>query len=533
MNLKWTQPFTKLKGGYQSLSKKKKILLWAVLGALAVGSVLAAAVLNHKSYELLFGELTQKEAAEVVGKLQEMNTEYKLDAGGNIYVLKNEEARLKAQFISQGYPKSGFTYDTFLNNVDLMTTDMEKSTYLILDLQTRMEATIRLLDGVKDATVTIAIPPSSRYAYSSEPAEEPSASVVVVMKPGEDISSELARGIRRLVSGGVEGLAQENVIVLDQYGTEAGPEGGGGTSSAAKLKQELQREYNQYVESKVLRMLEPLCGAGKVRVAVNSTFELNQKLTESTQYIPSENNRGVISSEQAQGERSGADAQNKTEGGVPGSENNSDIPVYEGTITWEDGEDAYFSGQRSFEYKVSEVREQTQDDAGKLADLSIAVTLDRQDLTEEERVQLVDLVGKAAGIENSRFADKISLLAMSFGGGESPSSGAEETFPPVWIWYLIPGALLLFALAAALIFRLRRKRKEEKPISSLEEFMGKSPVPEAPVREEPERFVAQKTDEQKTRERIGDFIDKNPQIAAQVIRTWMREERERSEYGDK
>ena len=65
---------------------------------------------------------------------------------------------------------------------------------------------------------------------------------------------------------------------------------------------------------------------------------------------------------------------------------------------------------------------------------------------------------------------------------------------------------------------------------SLEEVMGKSGSGADAMTEERERFVAEKTGEQRTRERVEDFIEKNPQTAAQVIRTWMREEREQAEY---
>ena len=58
----------------------------------------------------------------------------------------------KAMLVSEGYPKSGFTYDVFKNIVNLMTTDSDRQTFKLYDLETRIGSTIQIFEGVKEAS---------------------------------------------------------------------------------------------------------------------------------------------------------------------------------------------------------------------------------------------------------------------------------------------------------------------------------------------------------------------------------------------
>ncbi len=79
----------------------------------------------------------------------------------------------KAALVQEGYPKNGFTYDTFKDNAGMMTTDSDKNTYKLYELQDRIGATIRCFEGVKDAKVTIALGEESKYVLSDEEEKVP------------------------------------------------------------------------------------------------------------------------------------------------------------------------------------------------------------------------------------------------------------------------------------------------------------------------------------------------------------------------
>ena len=115
------------------------------------------------------------ESTEILSKLSDLQIEYKHNANGDILVPSDVADTTRATLAQEGYPKSGFTYDVFINNAGGMTTDDENQTYKLYDLQNRIGATIRLFEGVKDAKVTIALgirlcpraPRSSSHARSA------------------------------------------------------------------------------------------------------------------------------------------------------------------------------------------------------------------------------------------------------------------------------------------------------------------------------------------------------------------------------
>ncbi|MEG1050355.1 MAG: flagellar M-ring protein FliF, partial [Oscillospiraceae bacterium] len=125
----------KIKEINQKLTKKTKMIIAAVLLTVIFVGIGVAVFLANKPYETLFTGLNQQELTEITGKLTEMLIDYKIENGDSILVLKEVEPKVKAQLVSQGYPKSGFTYDIFADKVTLMTTDTEKAYYMTKQLE--------------------------------------------------------------------------------------------------------------------------------------------------------------------------------------------------------------------------------------------------------------------------------------------------------------------------------------------------------------------------------------------------------------
>ena len=88
--------------------------------------------LNTRPYEVLFSELTNEEASEIIGKLQEDGVDYKYQNDGTILVPAAQEELLKAQLVYEGYPKSGFTYSLFLHSARYLIDALSRSIPLTL-----------------------------------------------------------------------------------------------------------------------------------------------------------------------------------------------------------------------------------------------------------------------------------------------------------------------------------------------------------------------------------------------------------------
>ena len=54
-----------------------------------------------------------------------------------------------------GYPKTALPFDIFSDNMGFTTTEFEKRQYLLMNLQDRLERTLKDMTGIKNAIVTL------------------------------------------------------------------------------------------------------------------------------------------------------------------------------------------------------------------------------------------------------------------------------------------------------------------------------------------------------------------------------------------
>ena len=135
-------------------------------------AVVVAVVLNSRPYAVLFSDVSQEEATEIIAKLQDSEVDYQYKSG-DILVKEDVLDKTRAELVYAGYPTSGFTYNVFTDNAGLMTTDSDKRTYKLYELQNRIGATVELFKGVKDAKVTIALGEDNQYALSEIGKQQP------------------------------------------------------------------------------------------------------------------------------------------------------------------------------------------------------------------------------------------------------------------------------------------------------------------------------------------------------------------------
>ena len=143
MNEKVKEKLGQVKELAGKLNDKTKKIIIAGIAAVIVAAIVIALVLNNQPYETLFSGLGQDEAQQITKKLEEDGIEYKFNGDTEILVKKDIVDQTKAALVQEGYPKSGFTYDTFKDNAGMLTTDADKNTYKLYELQDRIGATIR------------------------------------------------------------------------------------------------------------------------------------------------------------------------------------------------------------------------------------------------------------------------------------------------------------------------------------------------------------------------------------------------------
>ena len=481
---------------------------------------------------------------------------YKYENDGTILVPAEQEQKLKAQLVYEGYPKSGFTYNIFKDNIDLMTTDFEKNNYKLFELQDRIGSTISLFDGVKDAKVTIALGEDRKYVLDSKNATDTSASVVVIMKDGGSPTPEQVKGIQRLVSKSIPQLDIDNVAVLDGEGNDVSV-APSLQSDLNQLRADFERQLENSVKAKVANVLAPFYGEENVKVSVKAQIDMNKKIRETINYFQpdssaqtqtapvtaAEGEEGNAQTEAAAGEiKRGIPSKEsinqevirdgQATGGVPGTETNSDIPIY-GQLEL-NGNETQIINQNEIDYLVDQIKEQTQIDAGMIEDLTVSVSINTRNnetsVTEEE---LLKLVGNASGIAPEKRADKISVVRGEF---YDPNAGLGDGITPDnqnQIYIIAAAALAILIALIVTLLLLRRKKKKSKlaekkipkeDAAAVERLIQVMEMPKGPgVEDIRDNLINIKNEKSlELRGNIREFAEDNPEISAQLLKSWLK-----------
>ncbi len=540
----------KLKEYWAKISDKtKKLLIVIIAGTIiiAAGAILVLKLLSQTGYATLFTGLNQEEAQEVASLLYDTGVTYQyVDATGTIRVPEKQVDQLRATLLMQGYPKSGFAYDMYIDNAGLMTTESDKRQYTLYELQDRLGAQIRLFDQVQDAKVTISPANSSNYALAEQ--NERSASVTVTMKAGGTLQTEQAAAIKNLIAHCVNGMTFTDVSVFDA-GTGLEVSGGENTGASADgtSMAELTAMVEENIAANIRRILEKLYGQGNVAVSVKGNLNMEQIISESTQYtvpekIDDDDKTGLLESESGAGEYSGAEADGA--GDVVGADANADEPRYTYN-TGGDGITGSSSNSYARQWLYNVLKEQRQVSPGVLQDVTVAVVINTDDLDIANQ-ELVNLISNAAGIDRTEANQKVSVVralsseqkAAAANPVDPANPVVQRTIPLPLLIAVIAQAVLILLLLLLMLLRRRKKKKAEELEENMELGDGYIPLAEDSVGES-DAFASDLDEEMenneavlnlrmqhslKLKQNIGDFVDQNPQIAAKLIQGWLRGE---------
>ncbi|MEG2295512.1 MAG: flagellar basal-body MS-ring/collar protein FliF, partial [Oscillospiraceae bacterium] len=267
---------------WEKQSKNSKLTYIGSFIGIVVVAIIITIMLNKTDYALLYQNLESNEASQIIGVIQEMGIDVKVEKNGTIFVPKKQVDTLKLQLASQGFPKSALNYNTFKDNVDFMTTEYEKRLYRVYELQDRMASTIQAIQGVKKAYVNITVPEDKDVVLvqNREPAK---ASVQLELSVGVQLTAQQVTSIKELVAGGVPGLEPAKVSVSDTQGNQLSSGDDSLTDSSQSSSMiDFQRQLEQRYEDKVLNQFGPVFGNNKIRVTSTVIVDYGNKKTQDT-----------------------------------------------------------------------------------------------------------------------------------------------------------------------------------------------------------------------------------------------------------
>ncbi|MCI9505464.1 MAG: flagellar M-ring protein FliF [Oscillospiraceae bacterium] len=557
MNTKLKELGGKAKDFFKNMSMKVRILLCAVL--VVVIAVIAALYIRstNQPYSTIFSGLSNEDKTSILTAMEsDGTTDYRVD-GDSILVRTDQADLVLSRLLMQGYPKSGRLYETYQEKVNTLTTNSERETYMLISRVQRMEGTIRAFDGVLDAVINMELGEDRTYVLDDSDLTNATASITLTLRDGYTLDNKAADAIRNVVVFGVSGMKAENVSILDTKGNTYDSTPGSNFGDNSQLKLQLQQYYNNMIRTQVMQVLEGLYGEDNVRVAVTTVADVNRRVMESKEYTQPEGsyeNGGLIGRENTLWviTPDGVDAV----GGVPGTSTNADIPLYLEDAIQAAGDNAYAAYQNDRDNKLNETSEQVEVASFTITDASVAVTInananiDANNTVNEEALR--EHVATAAGLGDDATARaRVSVLIAPFPAAPVEPV-AEGIISSDLLPFLIIGAAILVVMIILLVtlLRIRNKRKKEReaelaeieerlgelgPIGMMEgelDQMGQAGIPGAaaagpdgqPVPADAKADIAEVNTERsmELRKMVRQFVQSNPEIAAQVIKAWLK-----------
>ena len=540
MDTKLKGVWEKVKAFFKNMSTKVRIILGASLAVVLIAIIALVLVLNNRPYATLFTNLTTAEASEIISYLQENGvTDYRL-VGDTIEVRADQQDVLLAQLALAGYPKDGTLYDTYFSNVGPMSTTSERATAFKIAVEEKLAAVIRKFPGVRDADVQLAFGEERTYVFE-EVNTETKATVYLDLVDGMTLSNQQVEGIRGLVSHAIEGLNIENVFITDGLGNTYSAGDTADLGDASQLKRQQEEYYNNLIRTQIVQILSGIYGEDNVRVSVHTTMDVNRRYIESTEYSQPEGsyeNGGLIGKETTffYITRDGLEPV----GGVVGTTANSDIQTYVEDLQQAIGDGDTAGASKDLDNKINETHEQVEVVAGTITNISVAVTIN-ESANAAANVDLESLrshVAVASGIGGENPEQYVSVLLAPFLVDEPVP--VDTIFSEDMIPYLIiaAAALLLLVILLIVILSIRRKRRkkkqeeEEREAAAMEEQLaaeGLGITPEAAAAIAAAAptggadIMEMNTEKSmELRKTVRQFVQNNPEVAAQMIKTWLK-----------
>lgn len=327
-------------------------------------------------------------------------------------------------------------------------------------LQGELIRAINTLTAVKQSKVILALPNKKTFL---EEGGKPSASVVVELHQGKELSAEQIRGVRYLVANAIEGMDPESVAVLDERGKMLTQHSDGttaGSSEILDLKSKIEREYEGRIESILSKVV------GQTRVVAKVEAQLNNKVVSSIEEIVDPEKTAIRAQ---QSEEESLDGARTNPAGVPGSRSNLPGAEDAGQVGFKQDVKKEI---KTTNFEVPKTVRNVKEAAGNLEKISVAVVVDglfqtvKNDLgveetkwtprSAEELKKYEDIVKNAVGFNAAR-GDSVKIENIQF--QPEDFSEAEKLLTNLerrkLLQALFKWALLAFSLALLFILIVR------------------------------------------------------------------------------
>jgi flagellar M-ring protein FliF len=504
---------------------KKKISLLVLVGGAVASLVFMFSWAQKPNFQILYSNISEVDSGLMLQKLRDLKVPYKVEGGG-IFVPSEKVYELRLQLAAQGLPQGGGIGFEIFDKTNFGTSDFVQKLNYRRALQGELSRTIQALSEIESCRVHLAVPEKNLFLEKESKA---SASVMVKIKSGRNLSQSQVQGIVHLVSSSVEGLSPQEVTVIDNRGGMLTRPVQEDNVQLSNNQLELQRGYEKEVEASVIKILEPVAGRDKVKAKVFATLDFTRTERTEEKYDP---NGQVVRSEQKNQEKSVTGGTGFTSaGGVPGTTSN--LPNKKPPQTASSGGTAQKQSE-VINYEVSKVVSRVISTSQELKRHSVAVVVDGSYAvsqgskvkkysarTEEELKRYEDLVKKAIGFSQER-GDEVRVINMPFdvvAPEEIPETG-RDYWPIILSAARYVGPLLAFMLVFLFVFKpLTRELLAPATARPRTDSLA---LPQT-VAEIEKQIAAPELKAITMNDDVRNWAKKNPDQAASLIKGWTEE----------
>ncbi len=266
-------------------------------------------------FSMLYSDLSDRDMMQIADTLKAAQIPYQVESGGGAIMVdasKLDDARMK--LAAAGLPKGSARGFELLDEKPAFGTSqfLERARYQHA-IEGELARSIARIDNIRAARVQIAQPPDSVFARQRR---ESSASVIVDLYPGRNLTAEQTSAISHLVSASVPSLAAERVTIVDSRGNLLTGEGGDHALTVSSQRFDYSRRLELSYVNSIEAILTPMVGPDGVRAQVNADLDFTQ--TEQTRESYDPDAKSVRSERSLEEEHSG-----EGQGGIPGALSNS------------------------------------------------------------------------------------------------------------------------------------------------------------------------------------------------------------------
>jgi len=535
---------------------------------LIVFFVFLATRLSTSQLALLFDDLNPDDTTRIVQQLESMGIQHEVTGNKRqVRVPSDQVARLRLTLAEQGLPQDGsIGYEVFDRDQTLGTSSFVQNINHVRALEGELSRTIASVTSVRAARVHLVLP---RREVFSRQREEASASIVLKMRGANRLDRGQVSAVRHLVATAVPGLKPERISIIDDRGTLLARGGDTNPEGMAALNAAEQRtNFENHLNRALEELLEPSLGIGNVRTEVTAEMDFDRIVTNEEIFDPEGQ---VIRSRQ---EISEANQSKDTDGGSVSVAQSLPNPP---SSTTENGSQSNSNRtEDAVNFEISKtVRSHTRE-GGNVTRLSVAVLVNDRVKTgangepvfeprsTDELANIERLVKSAVGYNESR-GDTVQIVNMRFAEVPGLVGGVDE---PLFLGFstadlrrivevlilAVVGVLIILLVVRPLISKIFETAPGQlaaagagmdgQPalLTNQSNIAGAITGPRGhsgggmpvPAGGEPDLegmlSVAQVEGrvQASSIRRIGDIIEKHPDEAVSIIRSWMYQDQTQS-----